>query len=225
VVLIALGLVSGVISVEGGAGTASSDECNKLVDGVDDEKARASLCNRYRSNGGGMCCYGKGQCVQDPPDGSSCTDSCPSGTLSPTGKEPCTNCPAGKHDHDSEPTTACRRCLPGFFSIERALKCHKCPPGQADSDSNPATACEACPPGTQSEQKNGSASIACGSCPPGRVDLDSNSATLCTNCRAGTYSTTATVEACYACGVGQYSGNGAAKCTPCTVRLPVMIAL
>lgn len=218
----------------GDSAATTEDECAAVIEDAEDEEVRQLLCTTKRGGDGIFCCYdyATGQCVQALADGSSCSDTCPWGTFSPTGTEPCTDCPAGKADDDMDPLTACSSCPYGSYSGARAKSCIQCEEGQADLDLDPNTACEACSPGTQSGYDYAALPmppwpipyVICEYCSAGKVDLNAD-ARGCSDCSAGTYSLMATTGTCSPCQPGSYSSSGSAACIPCSVRLPTQAVL
>ena len=85
----------------------------------------------------------------------------------------CTDCAAGRVDHDSDTTTDCSDCPTGTFSLSvaRAGSCDDCPTGRyAPTTGTDNNECQVCAAG----QYAASGSSSCDSCAAGQSDEDSN---------------------------------------------------
>eukprot|EP01047_Picozoa_sp_COSAG01_P020352 COSAG01_NODE_1157_length_11476_cov_87.701503_1_plen_1017_part_10 len=104
----------------------------------------------------------------------------------------CVKCAPGQYDHDHNPTTSCRDCPAGQYSITQG-----------------ATSCTRCAPGTWVPRFSGNAgaSNSCFKCAPGQYDHDRNPTTLCQDCPAGQYGNTQGATSCTPCAPGRFSGN------------------
>ncbi len=120
---------------------------------------------------------------------------CSAGMYSPTGSEPCEDCPTGTYSS-----------LPGSMS------CSFCDAGFV-APSTGSMFCNACPEGTQMPFSGG---VACETCPEGYIAPFTGTA-LCTQCPAGTTSdpTHTMCVATTPCPVGRHSPTGNEPCEKC----------
>ncbi len=144
--------------------------------------------------------------------------SCEAGTYATSvGAIECAKCEKGKASATPGESvkTACKNCLPGFYSLDGAATCKQCPSGKASTEigTTSADACKDCTPGKYSNfsacldcnsgyysSKNAAfSSDTCIACPPERFYTPSG-ATLKSQC---------------ACPGGYFLSND--KCTACSV--------
>merc|ERR1712216_17027 len=97
--------------------------------------------------------------------------SCPIGSISSTGLEPCTLCAAGKYQgHGGK--TRCIECSPGHFSEEGKAKCSQCDGGEY-ADTSGSSACKDMPRcDAGSYQKVAASRLSpgeCAKCPAGQI--------------------------------------------------------
>lgn len=155
---------------------------------------------------------------------------CPIGTFSETGEEPCTECEAGTFTVTTG-STVCTDCPPGRFQpIRGESTCLSCVPGTfaANEGSTTCTFCEAgtfaataesticnnCPGGAATNNlpgANACIDTTADECDPGKYK-----AGVCTDCPAGT-SAPGGQDFCVACSAGQFASEaGRSVCLSCS---------
>eukprot|EP01043_Picozoa_sp_COSAG02_P075209 COSAG02_NODE_15403_length_1174_cov_1.036279_1_plen_302_part_10 len=134
------------------------------------------------------------------------------GQYSPLEAVSCTDCAAGAHDHDRDPSTACEPCGPGNFSALGDLFCFPCRPGTHDNDTDASTPCVSCPSGKFSD----AGATECIDCAAGRIDRDFDPATPCVACAPGSYAG-AGATVCTTCAAGEidHDQDPATECSAC----------
>lgn len=171
---------------------------------------------------------------------------CATGRFSPTGNEPCLDCPAGTYQ-DQTGATSCTPCSPGFINTSPGstvctpcfagtfqdapgqTSCQPCAPGTATAASG-QNACAPCTAGTFANAAgltscsgcapgyftDTTGEASCTACPPGRF-ADAVGSTTCQPCFAGTYATGPAATGCTNCAAGTAtSSTGQASCQPCS---------
>ena len=109
-------------------GSVSTDDCVPCAAGrYDHDGDPSSMCQ--------ACQAGK---FSDLPQALECAGECPPGTHSPPGSvsaQACERCPPGRHDHDSESSSACAECAAGQYSSgSGVVQCSVCDNGAAEWD-------------------------------------------------------------------------------------------
>lgn len=136
---------------------------------------------------------------------------CTTGRFSPTGNEPCLDCPAGTFQNQSG-QTSCTPCPAGFINnAAGSSACTPCGTGTFQ-DASGQTACLPCAPGTATASIGQSA---CEPCTAGRF-ANAVGSTTCSECNPGYFTDTTGEASCTACPPGRFaSATGSTTCQPC----------
>jgi hypothetical protein len=132
--------------------------------------------------------------------------SCSPGSISLSGRVPCTSCPNGTYTNGGG-ATVCLPCFAGSFCRNTTSHPSPCPMNTFSSDN--ATSCTLCT-NTSYTVKVGSSE--CKTCPPGFQCLKSG---VNTQCLPGTYNPGGRNTKCLQCKRGYISYTGDSECEPC----------
>jgi hypothetical protein len=137
---------------------------------------------------------------------------CTTGRFSPTGNEPCLDCPAGTFQNQIG-QSSCQPCGAGFFgATPAAASCQACPFGTFQ-DAVGQTSCQPCAPGTFADSTGLSA---CSPCAVGKF-ASASGLTACSNCSPGYFTDTTGAASCTACSPGRFANaTGSTTCQPCS---------
>ena len=169
---------------------------------------------------GSQVCYGRGICFDDATAKALPSES--TAALMATGNGSCAcheesfygsdvdgrttcmdgSCPTGTEEHEG----ICRRCAPGYSSLEGGF-CQRCGPGTYSLKGS--TNCSTCPAGSIAKESGASA---CDACPAGKNEVNHQ---FCNECPAGFISSMGN-NSCSKCPVGTIAQEpGAIACDPC----------
>jgi len=137
---------------------------------------------------------------------------CATGRFSPTGDEPCLDCPVGTFQNQTG-QTSCTPCGAGLFGNGTGAEfCQACPFGTFQ-DAPGQASCQPCAPGTYADSIGLSA---CTPCAPGKF-ASALGLTSCENCAAESFADSTGSASCELCPVGRFAAStGSASCSPCS---------
>ncbi|RPD56149.1 hypothetical protein L226DRAFT_488160 [Lentinus tigrinus ALCF2SS1-7] len=145
--------------------------------------------------------------------------SCPAGSFSPTGQQPCAFCDPGTFQPNAG-QTSCQKAQKGWFASgphggSGATSQSQCPQGAFSANDGQAS-CTICPAGSYCNDEGQTKPVPC---PPGHFSPTPGAGQQCKECPKGTFVATSGATACCACCSGFYTDQtGQTHCFDCPVR-------
>ena len=140
-------------------GITSEDDCKVCPDGQYNDGVGAAQCK--------LCDYGKVGFTQD------------------TNKHYCNGCQAGQYMDQKGGIAACKKCVPGKYSVSTSRFCTPCEAGRYSPDASTEDECKLCDAGKSTNNKVGQTSeAACIACPAGQYS-DAKGSGSCKECPSG----------------------------------------